>query len=410
MGVLDGIRIIDFARVLAGPWATQLLADLGAEVIKIERPGRGDDTRAWGPPFIETRDGEKLSDSAYFCCANRNKKSVVIDIEKSEGRDIARSLAVKSDVFIENFKVGGLARYGLDYHSLKELKPDIVYCSITGFGQTGPRASQAGYDILMQSMGGLMSVTGTPDSEPGGGPIRVGVALVDIITGLYASNAILAALRHRDLTGEGQHIDIALLDSVVAALANQSHAYLQSGVVPGRMGNAHPSIVPYDSFPTADGHIMLAIGNDEQFHRFCMIAGLDHLPDDPSFSSNRARVANRHAISEILSETLRTRSSGEWIAKLTTNAVPCGPINTIDQVFADPQVVHRQLARTLPHSAAGTVASVGNPVVMSATPVEYRMGPPLLGEHTRDILRDVLGLTEQEISRLAAASAIAATD
>lgn len=406
MGVLNGIRILDFARVLAGPWATQLLADLGAEVIKVERPGRGDDTRAWGPPFLQAPDGTQLPDSAYFCCTNRNKKSVCIDIESPAGRDIARRLAAKSDVVIENFKVGGLAKYGLDYASLKALKPDIIYCSITGFGQDGPRAGEAGYDLLIQGMGGLMSVTGRPDDEPGGGPLKVGVALVDIITGLYASNAILAALRHRDQTGKGQYIDVALLDCLVAALANQSHAYLQNGTVPGRLGNAHPSIVPYDCFPTADGHIMLAVGNDDQFRRFCTLAGLPHLADDPAYTTNKARVANRAHLIPLLQDSLRTRPSAEWISLFAVNAVPCGPINGMDAVFSDPQVIHRQLARKLPHTTAGQVAAVANPLQLSETPVEYPNGPPALGEHTEQVLRNVLGMSSEDIATAHTSKAI----
>ncbi|MFM1815797.1 MAG: hypothetical protein RLZ98_2492 [Pseudomonadota bacterium] len=408
MGALEGIRVIDFARILAGPWATQFLGDLGAEVIKIERPGTGDDTRGWGPPFLKGGDGAALPDAAYFCCTNRNKKSVAIDIEKPAGQELVKRLVAKSDVVIENFKVGGLAKYGLDYASLKAVKPDIIYCSITGFGQDGPRAHEAGYDVMIQGMGGLMSITGKPDSEPGGGPVKVGVALVDVITGLYASNAILAALRHRDLTGEGQHIDLALLDCLVAALANQSHGYLEHGTVPGRLGTAHPNIAPYEAFPTKDGHVILAIGNDGQFQRFCKLAGLEHLPADPDYATNRARVANRKVLIPLMQETLRTKTSAEWMALCSTNAVPMGPINTIDQVFADPQVQHRQVARRLAHTAAGEVATVANPVRMSATPAEYRMGPPVLGEHTEEVLRDVLGMSEGEVSALADAAAIEA--
>ncbi len=400
MGVLNGIRIIDFARILAGPWATQLLADLGAEVIKIERPGTGDDTRSWGPPFLKGEDGEQLSDAAYFACTNRNKKSVVLDINTSEGSEVARRLIEKSDIVIENFKVGGLAKYGLDYPSLKAIKPDLIYCSITGFGQDGPRAHEAGYDLLMQGMGGLMSVTGKPDSEPGGGPVKVGVALVDVITGLYASNAILAALRHRDATGEGQQIDLALLDCIIAALANQSHGYLQSGIVPPRLGNAHPSIAPYESFPTSDGHIMLAIGNDGQFQRFCKLAGIADVSADPRFVDNKSRVANRGILVPLMGEIIKLKTSMEWIDLLSANAVPCGPINTIDTVFEDPQVKHRQIALRLLHQGAGTVASVANPIHLSQTPVEYRMGPPILGEHTDEILKSVLGLSDSEIAAL----------
>ena len=406
MGVLDGIRIIDFARILAGPWATQLLADLGAEVIKIERPGTGDDTRTWGPPFIASDAGEEISDAAYFACTNRNKKSVVLDINTPAGREIAKKLIAASDIVIENFKVGGLAKYGLDYASLSAIKPDLIYCSITGFGQDGPRAHEAGYDLLMQGMGGLMSVTGKPDDEPGGGPVKVGVALVDVITGLYASNAILAALRHRDATGQGQHIDLALLDCIVAALANQSHGYLQSGIVPPRLGNAHPSIAPYESFPTSDGHIMLAIGNDGQFQRFCKLADIEHVAADPNFVDNKARVENRGVLIPMLRDIFRTKSSQEWITLLSANAVPCGPINSLDTVFEDPQVQYRKIALRLPHKTAGTVASVANPIRFSATPTEYRMGPPALGEHTEELLKTVLGLGDDEIVALRKNNAI----
>lgn len=406
MGVLTGIRIIDFARILAGPWATQLLADLGAEVIKIERPGTGDDTRTWGPPFLQSDDGEQLSDAAYFACTNRNKKSLVLDINTQDGRDIAKKLIARSDIVVENFKVGGLAKYGLDYESLKTVKPDLIYCSITGFGQDGPRAREAGYDLLIQGMGGLMSVTGKPDDEPGGGPLKVGVALVDIITGLYASNAILAALRHRDNTGQGQHIDLALLDAIIAALANQSHGYLQSGIVPPRLGNAHPSIAPYESFPTSDGHIMLAIGNDGQFQRFCKLANLEQLTTDPRYINNKSRVENRSTLIPQLCDVTRTKSATQWIDLLSANAVPCGPINAMDTVFEDPQVKHRELALTLPHKMAGTVASVANPIRFSQTPTEYSMGPPVLGEHTEDVLKSILGISDDEIATLRTNSTI----
>ncbi|MCC2096225.1 MAG: CoA transferase, partial [Hyphomicrobiales bacterium] len=307
---------------------------------------------------------------------------------------------------IENFKVGGLAKYGLDYESLKATKPELIYCSITGFGQDGPRAREAGYDLLMQGMGGLMSVTGKPDDEPGGGPVKVGVALVDVITGLYASNAILAALRHRDATGQGQHIDLALLDCIIAALANQSHGYLQSGIVPPRLGNAHPSIAPYESFATSDGHIMLAIGNDGQFQRFCKLAGIEAVSTDPRFIDNKSRVANRGVLIPMLGDLIRMNTSRAWIELLSANAVPCGPINTIDTVFEDPQVKHRKIAMRLPHQNAGTVASIANPIHLSETPVEYRMGPPVLGEHTSEILRTVLGLNDSEIAALADSKAI----
>jgi crotonobetainyl-CoA:carnitine CoA-transferase CaiB-like acyl-CoA transferase len=400
MGALDGIRIVDFSRILAGPWATQLLADLGADVIKIERPGQGDDTRSWGPPFLETPDGRPTSHAAYFCCTNRNKKSVAIDFAAPEGRELIRDLVSRSDVFIENLKVGTLERYGLDYESLKAVKRDLIYCSITGFGQDGPRAPEAGYDLLIQGMGGLMSVTGLPDDAPGGGPLKVGVALVDIITGLYAASAILAALHHRDRTGEGQRIDLALLDCLIAALANQSHGYLVSGNVPTRLGNAHPSITPYESFPTADGHIILAVGNDEQFHRFCAAVGLAAVADNPKFATNTARVKNRAELAKSITEVFRTQPSRAWIGKLSSLGIPCGPINTLDAVFDDPQVRHRGIARTLPHAEVGRVASVANPIRMSATSPEDRMGPPVLAEHTTSVLKGVLGVDDAAIAEL----------
>jgi crotonobetainyl-CoA:carnitine CoA-transferase CaiB-like acyl-CoA transferase len=400
MGALDGIRVIDFARILAGPWATQLLADMGAEVLKIERPGQGDDTRSWGPPFLKAPDGAPLADAAYFCCTNRNKKSVAIDITTPRGQELVRKLVAKADVVVENFKVGGLAKYGLDYTSLKSVKPDLVYCSITGFGQDGPRAEEAGYDLLIQGMGGLMSVTGKPDRTPGGGPVKVGVALVDVITGLYASNAILAALRHRDATGQGQHIDLALLDTLIAALANQSQGYLVSGRVPPRLGNAHPSIAPYEAFPTADGNIILAVGNDSQFRRFCAIAGIAQYADDPKYATNKARVQNREVLIPLLVEILRKDSSKNWISKLSAEGIPCGPINDLAAVFEDAQVQHRKLARSLPHTSAGEVPIVANPIQFSATPAEYRLGPPVLGEHTKEVLTTLGALNDEEISQL----------
>jgi len=402
MGALDGIRIIDFSRILAGPWATQLLADLGAEIIKIERPGQGDDTRSWGPPFLETETGAPLSDAAYFCCTNRNKKSVAIDITTPHGQELARTLIAQADVVVENFKVGGLAKYGLDYASLKSVKPDLIYCSITGFGQDGPRAQEAGYDLLIQGMGGLMSVTGKPDDEPGGGPVKVGVALVDVITGLYASNAILAALRHRDACGQGQHIDLALLDTLIAALANQSQGYLVSGNVPPRLGNAHPSIAPYESFPTADGHIILAIGNDSQFRRFCAVAGIEQYADDPSYSTNKARVQNRGKLIPLLQELFAQKNSECWISELSAEGIPCGPINDLGSVFADSQVKHRGLAQSLPHRTAGKVPVVANPIRFSETPTEFRSGPPVLGEHTREVLKELASLDDKKIVELQA--------
>ena len=388
-GALSHIRVLDLSRILAGPWAGQILADLGADVIKVERPGPGDDTRGWGPPWIKDDQGQDTSVAAYYLCANRNKRSITVDITQPEGQDIVRRLAAQSDVVLENFKLGGLKQYGLDYDSLKAVNPRLVYCSITGFGQDGPYAPRAGYDFLIQGLGGLMSITGRPDGEPGAGPMKVGVALTDILTGLYATNAVLAALAWREKSGEGQYIDMALLDVQVACLANQAMNYLATGSNPRRMGNAHPSIVPYQDFPTADGHMILAIGNDGQFARFCEVAGRPELAADARFATNRARVENRAELIPLLNEITATRTTTEWIAQLEARAVPCGPINGLAEVFADPQVQARGLAVKMPHSEAGEVPLVASPIRLSKTPVEYRRAPPLVGEHTDEILADL---------------------
>lgn len=390
-GALDGVKVLDLSRVLAGPWAGQLLADLGADVIKVERPEAGDDTRSWGPPWLKDEGGGDSRDAAYFFCANRNKRSVTIDIATPEGQDTVRRLAQRADVVLENFKVDGLKAYGLDAASLRALNPRLVYCSITGFGQTGPYARRAGYDFLIQGMGGLMSVTGRADHEEGAGPQKVGVALTDVMTGLYATVAVLAALRHRDLTGLGQHIDLALLDVQVACLANQTANYLIGGAVPRRMGNAHPNIVPYQDFPTADGDMILAIGNDGQFARFCDVAGHGEWALDARFATNAARVANRAALIPLLRQTTVMRTTREWVEALESRAVPCGPINRLDDVFADPQVVARGLRVDLPHPVSGTVPTVANPIRLSETPVSYRLAPPLLGQHTDEVLAQWLG-------------------
>jgi crotonobetainyl-CoA:carnitine CoA-transferase CaiB-like acyl-CoA transferase len=390
LGALQGLKVLDLSRVLAGPWAGQLLGDLGADVVKVERPGAGDDTRAWGPPWVAAKETDARQ-AAYFQCANRNKRSVAIDLATPEGQTQVRALAAKADVVLENFKVGGLKAYGLDYDSLKAVNPRLVYCSITGFGQTGPYAPRAGYDFLIQGMGGLMSLTGRADGEEGAGPQKVGVALVDIMTGLYATIAVLAALSHRDRTGEGQHIDLALLDVQVATLANQAANYLSSGVAPKRLGNAHPNIVPYQDFPTADGDMILAIGNDGQFARFCRIAEHPEWADDARFATNPARVAHRAVLIPLLRQATVMKTTAEWIAALEAEAVPCGPINRLDQVFADPQVQARGLRIDLPHPAFGTVPLVANPIRLSATPVQYRQAPPTLGEHTAEVLADWLG-------------------
>lgn len=399
-GALSHVRVLDLSRVLAGPWAGQLLADLGADVVKIERPTKGDDTRSWGPPWLQDSEGLNTDVSAYYLCANRNKRSVTVDIAHPEGQALIRQLVTQSDVLLENFKVGDLARYGLDYASLRVINPRLVYCSITGFGQTGPYASRAGYDFLIQGMGGLMSVTGRSDQEPGGGPMKVGVALTDILTGLYASNAILAALAARERSGEGQHIDMALLDVQVACLANQAMNYLATGENPSRLGNAHPNIVPYQDFPTSDGHMILAIGNDEQFQRFCLAAGKSEIAQDPRFTSNQQRVRHRAELIALLNQITRGRSTADWISTLGACSVPCGPINAIGDVFADPQVVARDLQIAMPHPVAGEIPLVANPIKLSATPVEYRRAPPMLGEHTDQVLAGDLGLDEAMIRGL----------
>ena len=383
MGALSHLRILDLSRVLAGPWAGQLLGDLGAEVVKVERPGTGDDTRHWGPPFVTDPTGRMKGDAAYFLAANRNKASVTADITSPEGQRLVRALAMESDVVIENYKVGGLAAYGLDASSLRALNPRLVYCSVTGFGQTGPYASRAGYDVLIQAMGGLMSITGGREGEPGAGPQKVGVALVDIMTGLYATVGILAALAHRDRTGEGQTIDIALLDVSVAALANQAMNFLVSGVSPQRMGNAHPNIVPYQDFPTADGAMIMAVGNDAQFARAWGALGL---APDATLATNAGRIARRADVILAITARTLTQSTAHWVAELEAVGVPCGPINTIADVFADPQIVAREMRRDLDHPLAGSVPTVANPLHLSATPVTYRLAPPVLGADEARIL------------------------
>lgn len=405
-GALSHVTVLDLSRVLAGPWASQLLGDLGADVIKVERPGAGDDTRGWGPPFATGGPGGDASESAYFLAANRNKRSVAIDIGTEEGAALVRDLAARSDIVLENFKVGGLKRYGLDWDSLHALHPGLIYCSITGFGQTGPYAARAGYDFMIQAAGGLMSVTGAPDGRPGAGPQKVGVALADILTGLYASNACLAALVHRDRTGEGQHIDLALMDVQVATLANQALNYLVSGTPPVRLGNAHPNIVPYQAFPTADGWLVLAVGNDDQFRRFCAVAGLADLAGDARYATNRARVASRAALIPQIEPALAARTTDDWIAALEPVGVPCGPINTLDRVFADPHVQDHGLALSLDHPTLASVPSVASPMRLSATPVDYRRAPPPLGWDTDAVLEEVLGLDPSVRDRLRAAGVI----
>ena len=399
-GALSHIRVLDLTRVLAGPWAGQVLADLGAEVIKIERPGSGDDTRAWGPPFLKDAEGRDTSEAAYYLTANRNKQSVTIDFTQPQGQRLVRELAAQCDVVLENFKVGGLAAYGLDYAALKQVNPKLIYCSITGFGQDGPYAKRAGYDFMIQGLGGLMSITGRPEGEEGAGPMKVGVALTDILTGLYATVGVLAALNHREQTGIGQHVDLALLDVQVACLANQAMNFLTSGVPPRRLGNAHPNIVPYQDFPSADGDFLLAVGNDSQFRKFCEVAGQREWADDSRFISNKARVANRDVLIPLIRQATVFKTTAEWIAALEQAGVPCGPINNLAEVFADAQVQARGLRIDMPNSLGGTTPQVASPLRLSATPVEYRNAPPLLGEHTDTVLQRLLQLSTEQVAAL----------
>jgi crotonobetainyl-CoA:carnitine CoA-transferase CaiB-like acyl-CoA transferase len=405
-GALAHLLVLDLSRVLAGPWATQVLGDLGATIIKVERPGGGDDTRGWGPPFVRDERTGANADAAYFHCANRNKHSITVDFTMPEGREIVQRLAARADVLVENFKVGGLAAHGLDYASLKAINPGLIYCSITGFGQTGPYAARPGYDFLVQAMGGLMSVTGRADGEPGAGPQKAGVALTDILTGLYATIGILAALQSRDRTGEGQHIDIALLDVQVACLANQAMNYLVSGNAPQRLGNAHPNIVPYQDFPTRDGFMIVAVGNDAQFAKLCAELKVPELAQDPRYARNQDRVANRHALIEELCRATRTQTTAHWVLQLEAAGVPVGPINSLDAVFADAQVKARGLEISLPHPAAGSVPGVASPLRLSKTPVSYRRSAPVLGAHTRDVLTKLLGLSAEELDDIAARGVI----
>jgi crotonobetainyl-CoA:carnitine CoA-transferase CaiB-like acyl-CoA transferase len=405
-GPLGHVRVLELSRVLAGPWAAQTLADLGASVIKVEKPGTGDDTRTYAPPYAANRDGSHSGESAYFLSTNRGKRSVTIDFIHPEGQKLVQALAAKSDVVIENFKVGGLAKYGLDYPSLQPLNPGLIYCSITGFGQTGPYRHKPGYDFMIQGIGGLMSITGEPDQRPGGGPMKVGVAVADIFTGLYAAIAILGALAHRDRTGAGQYIDLALLDTQVAVLANQAMNYLVTGVAPQRLGNAHPNIVPYQVFAASDGHIIVAVGNEKQFARMCEVIGRPDLASDARFASNASRVHNREELVAILQGIFVTRTMRDWLQALERAGVPCGPINTVADVFADPQVQARGLKLDLPHPSIGAVPSVANPIKYSMTPIDYRSAPPMLGADTDEILREMLGVTPEEIGRLRKAGVV----
>ncbi len=400
-GPLSHIRVLDLSRVLAGPWAAQNLADLGAEVIKVERPGAGDDTRGWGPPWLKDGAGRETRESAYFLSVNRNKKSVTLDIGKPEGQAIARELAAKCDVLIENYKVGTLARYGLGWEALHALDPRLVYCSVTGFGQDGPHAHRPGYDFIFQGMGGLMSITGERDGQPGAGPQKVGIAITDVLTGMYASLAVCAALSHRERSGKGQYIDCALLDTIVAFNANQMVSWFVSDHIPIRWGNAHPQVVPYEAFATSDGHIILAVGNDGQFKRFCHVAGCPELAEEKRFATNSQRIVHREELIPIVAGIMRTRSKGEWLEALEAAGVPCGPINNMKEVFDDPQVKHRKLRVDMPHPSGGSAPVVASPMRLSETPVEYRLAPPLLGQHNDEVYRGLLGKSEAELARLA---------
>ncbi|AYR20314.1 CaiB/BaiF CoA transferase family protein [Alcaligenes faecalis] len=396
---LDGIRVLDLTRILAGPWCTQNLADLGANVYKIERPETGDDTRAWGPPFLQTPDQEDTAEAAYYLSANRNKQSISLDIASQEGADVVRAMARECDILVENFKVGGLAKYGLDYASLKAINPRLIYCSITGFGQTGPYAERPGYDFMIQAMGGMMSLTGERDDKPGGGPQKAGVAVADLMTGMYATSSILAALFERSRSGLGQHIDIALLDCQVAMLANQNMNYLVSGQAPKRAGNAHQNLVPYQVFPTKDGHIIVAIGNNRQFAAYCEAIGHPQVVQDPRFCINSQRVKHRDELEQILSAAMQKHPSAYWLQALDKIGVPAGPINDLHGVFSHPQVQARNMRIELAHSQAGKVSMAASPMRFSDSPVSYRMAPPQLGEHTEQALESVLGADSPELKQ-----------
>ncbi len=390
---LEGIRVLDLSRILAGPWCTQNLADLGADVIKVERPATGDDTRHWGPPYLKDGQGKDTSEAAYYLSTNRNKRSLEADIASSEGAALIRELVTHCDILVENFKVGGLRKYGLDYDSLNALNPRLIYCSVTGFGQDGPCATLPGYDFMIQGLGGLMSITGERDDLPGGGPQKAGVAVTDIITGMYATVAILAAIQERHRSGLGQHLDIALLDCHVAMLANQNSNYFTSGNAPTRAGNAHQNVVPYQVFAASDGHLIVATGNESQYRAYCKAIGAPELGDDPRFATNRLRVTNRDVLVALLSDIMKQGPRDEWISKLEAAGVPCGPINNIAQTFAHPQVQARQLRRELPHPLGGTAPVTASPLRFSASPVVYRNAPPMLGQHTQEILQEILGKT-----------------
>jgi len=392
-GPLSHVRVLDLSRIMAGPWSGQILADLGADVIKVERLGEGDDTRKWGPPFLKDRDGNETGEAGYYLSVNRGKRSVELDLKSEEGRGAVRALAAQSDILLENFKTGTLERMGLGYEALHAVNPRLIYCSVTGFGLSGPRAQDAAYDFMIQGMGGLMSVTGGADDTPGGGPQKVGVPVIDIMTGMYATIGVLAALSNRAVTGQGEHIDLAMLDVSVAMLANQAMNYLVSGQQPARRGNSHPNIQPQNVYPVADGHIVLAVGNDGQFRKLAGVIGLPGLADDPRFATNAARVENLPALEQVLIAALSQRGISEWVDALAAAGVPSGPINTIDRVFAEPQVIHRKMLREIPHPLAGSVRQVVNPLNFRNAPLAYDKAPPLLGQHTHEVLA-ALGLGE----------------
>ncbi len=399
---LDGIKVLDLSRVLAGPWCAQMLGDLGAEVIKVERPEAGDDTRHWGPPYLHTDDGAKTEQASYYTCCNRNKRSITIDMASPQGQALIIELAKDADILVENFKVGGLKGYGLDYESLRKINPRLIYCSVTGFGQTGPYAPRAGYDLMVQAMSGMMSITGHPDGEPGGGPLKVGVAVTDVFTGIYSCCSILAALQARHQTGVGQHIDMALLDVGMAVLANQAVGYLNADDIPQRAGNIHPSVGPYQDFPSKDGNVLLAIGNDGQFARFCAATGNEAWAQDPRFTRNSGRIIHRKDLQELMYPLMKTRTTAEWIALLEDKAVPCGPINNIAQAFEDEQVIARGLHVQIPRDAGdqiGTISTVASPMRLTATPPVVRRPPPAMGQHTDEILAE-LGRSPAQIAQL----------
>ncbi len=406
VGALAHLRVLDLSRVLAGPWSGQIFADLGADVVKVERPGVGDDTRAWGPPFLKHPDGSEIPEAAYYLSTNRGKRSITVDFTRAEGQALVRRLAAEADVLLENYKAGSLKKFGLDYETLQALNPRLVYCSITGYGQTGPYADHAGYDLIVEAMGGFMSITGERDDKPGGGPQKAGVAVADLMTGMYSTVAVLAALLSRALTGKGQHLDMCLLDCQVAWLANQSANYLIGGMIPDRVGNAHANIVPYGAYPASDGYIVLGIGNEGQFRKFLEIAGRPEIADDPRFLTNRDRVAHRAILEPMLEAITRGRTMDEWIAPLDAAGVPAGPINTLDRVFADPQVKAREMVVNVMHSLGFPVPSVASPIKMSGTPVQYRNAAPLLGEHTEEVLAEWLGMAESEVEVLRRAAVV----